>query len=59
MRCVYLLWGSDTEKSWVEGVYTSKATAEDDLRLLEEAGEEDNPDGHTYWVQERQITRYA
>jgi len=56
MRCVYLLWGSDTEKSWVEGVYTSKATAEDDLRLLEE---NDDGFGYIYWVQERQITRHA
>ena len=52
MKYVWLLWGSDTETPWIEGVYTSKVQAEADLRILEDAEE----CGYIYWVQEKQVT---
>jgi hypothetical protein len=52
MKYVWLLWGSDTETPWIEGVYTSKVQAEADLRILEDAEE----CGYIYWIQEKQVT---
>ena len=53
MKYVWLLWGSDTERPWIEGVYTSKVKAEADLRILEDAEE----CGYIYWIQEKQVTQ--
>ena len=57
MKYVWLLWGSDTETPWIEGVYDDKVQAEADLRILKEAGEEDNPCEYIYWIQEKEVKK--
>ena len=49
---VWLLWGSDTEVPWVEGVYANKVEAKSDLRLLKES---DDGRGYIYWIEERPV----
>ena len=51
---VWLLWISDGEKPWVEGVYVDKVKAEADMRLLKNA--EAYTHGYIYWIQEKAVT---
>jgi hypothetical protein len=53
MRYVWLLWGSDAETPWIEGVYADKVKAEADLRILEDAEE----CWYIYLIQEKQVTQ--
>lgn len=50
---VWILWSSDTEKPFMEGLYIDKVLAEKHLRLLKEA---DDGRGYVYWIQEKEIT---
>ena len=52
MRQVWLLWGSDTEMTWLEAVYADKVKAEADLRYLEDT---DDERGYIYWIQEKEV----
>ena len=52
MKCVWLLWGSDTEKPWLEEVYANKVKAEADLRYLKDT---DFGRGYIYWIQEKGV----
>lgn len=54
MKYVWILWGSDTERPFLEGVYTDKLRAETDLRHLKET---DDGRGYIYWIQEKEITQ--
>lgn len=52
MKIVWLLWGSDTEKPWLEAVYANKVKAEADLRYLKDT---DFGRGYIYWIQEKGV----
>lgn len=52
-RTVWILWISDTEKPWIEGVYVDKVRAEADMRLLKDT---DDGRGYIYWIQEKEVT---
>ena len=54
MRFVWLLWGSDAEKPWVEAVFDDKVLAEAGLRYLKNT---DDGCGYIYWIQEKEITK--
>ena len=54
MKQVWLLWGSDTEKTWVEGVFIDKVLAETALRHMKVT---DDGRGYIYWIQEKEITQ--
>lgn len=60
MKYVWLLWGSDTETPWIEGVYADKVKAEADLRISQEVqADKDHPyggRGFIYWIQEKGVT---
>jgi hypothetical protein len=51
---VYLLWGSDTEYKWVDGVYADKTKAEADMRIL---NDRDKNCGWFYTIQEKEVTK--
>ena len=53
MKQVWLLWGSDTEKPWVEQVFVDKVMAEFALRHMKIT---DDGRGYIYWIQEKEIT---
>ena len=53
MRQVWLLWGSDGERPWIEGVYADKVLSESHLRYLKDT---DDGRGYIYWIQEKEIT---
>lgn len=53
MKMVWILWSSDSEKPWIEGVYVDKVLAEKHLRILKDT---DDGRGYIYWVQEKQVT---
>lgn len=59
MKQVWLLWGSDTETPWLEGVYVDKVKAEADMRMLKiaDAWHEGRARLYNYWLQEKEITR--
>jgi hypothetical protein len=52
MKFVWLLWGSDTEKPWVEAVFADKVLAESALRHMKDT---DDGRGYIYWIQEKEI----
>lgn len=54
MKFVWILWGSDTETPWMEGVYADKVKAEADMRQLKK---DDDGCGYIYWIQEKEIVR--
>jgi hypothetical protein len=54
VKYVWLLWGSDTERPWVEAVYADKVLAEAGLRYLKSM---DDGRGYIFWIQEKEITR--
>lgn len=54
MKQVWLLWGSDTEKPWVESVFIDKVLAEFALRHMKIT---DDGRGYIYWIQEKEITQ--
>lgn len=54
MKTVWILWGSDTEKPWLEGVYADKVKAEADMRYLKDT---DDGRGYIYWIQEKEVTK--
>ena len=54
MKTVWILWGSDTEKPWLEGVYADKVKAEADMRYLKD---KDDGRGYIYWIQEKEVTK--
>jgi hypothetical protein len=54
MKQVWLLWGSDTEKNWLEAVFIDKVLAELHLRHMRDT---DDGRGYLYWIQEKGITK--
>lgn len=54
METVWILWGSDTEKPWIEAVFIEKAMAETALRYMKHT---DDGRGYIYWIQEKEITK--
>jgi hypothetical protein len=54
MKQVWLLWGSDTEKPWIEGIFIDKVFAESALRHMKDT---DDGHGYIYWIQEKEITQ--
>lgn len=54
MKCVWLLWGSDTEKPWLEAVFVDKVLAEVHLRHMQST---DDGRGYIYWIQEKGVTK--
>lgn len=51
---VWILWGSDTERLWVEAVFDDKVKSEAALRYMKAT---DDGRGYVYWVQEKEITK--
>ena len=49
---VWILWGSDTQRPWIEEVFAHKIMAEKALRHYEEA---DEGRGFIYWIQEKEV----
>lgn len=54
MKTVWLLWGSDKEKPWLEAVFADKVLAELHLRHMTAT---DDGRGYIYWIQEKGITK--
>lgn len=54
MKQVWLLWGSDTERPWLEHVFIDKVLAESALRHMKDT---DDGRGYVYWIQEKGITQ--
>jgi hypothetical protein len=54
MRLVWILWGSDTQKPWLEAVFDDKVLAESVLRHMKAT---DDERGYIYWIQEKEITK--
>ena len=52
MRLIWILWGSDTQRPWIEEVFAHKVMAEKVLRHFEEA---DEGRGFLYWIQEKEV----
>ena len=52
MKLIWILWGSDTQKPWIEGVFAHKVMAEKVLRHCEK---EDEGRGFIYWIQEKEV----
>jgi hypothetical protein len=52
MKYVWLVWGSDMEKPWIESVCADKVLAESVLRYLKNS---DDGRGYIYWIQEKEV----
>jgi hypothetical protein len=52
MRLIWILWGSDSEGKFIDGIYADKVRAEADMDSCNEL----YPDAH-YWIQEKEITK--
>lgn len=52
MRTIWLLWGSDTEKPFIDCVFADKVKAEAALRYLKDT---DDGRGYIYWIQEKEV----
>jgi hypothetical protein len=53
MKQVWILWGEDSEGTFIAGVYDDKVRAEADMRM---AQDQYAPDAH-YHIQEKAITK--
>jgi hypothetical protein len=53
MKIIWILWGSDTEKPFIEAVFADKVKAESGLRYLKDT---DDGRGYIYWIQEKEVT---